>query len=108
MYWGQLALGCKRDAAGSLLVLCFHTLCTQSALTPSVIPAVCRHALNILANARNTPHTTQVGAHLLSRLRGLQARHPALIGDVRGRGLFLGIEVVRDPASKAPAPATAK
>lgn len=50
----------------------------------------------------------EVGAHLMRRLRELQARHPSMIGDVRGRGLFMGIDIVRDPISKTPAPATAK
>jgi diaminobutyrate-2-oxoglutarate transaminase len=36
-----------------------------------------------------------LGARLLDRLRGLAARHPA-IGDVRGRGLMLGLEIT-DP-----------
>jgi diaminobutyrate-2-oxoglutarate transaminase len=34
-----------------------------------------------------------VGAHMLSRLRGLAAHH-ACIGDVRGRGLMIGVELV--------------
>ena len=46
----------------------------------------------------------QIGGHLLERLRELQARHD-IIGDVRGRGLMLGIEMVTDRATKAPATA---
>jgi 4-aminobutyrate aminotransferase-like enzyme len=34
-----------------------------------------------------------VGEALLSGLRALAARHPDTMGDVRGQGLFLGIEV---------------
>jgi 4-aminobutyrate aminotransferase len=42
------------------------------------------------------------GAHLIERLRGLQERWPE-VGDVRGRGLFIGMELVKDPVSKIPA-----
>jgi 4-aminobutyrate aminotransferase len=40
-----------------------------------------------------------VGAHLMEGLRAIQGRH-ALIGDVRGKGLMIGIELVRDRQTK--------
>lgn len=45
-----------------------------------------------------------MGAYFKSRLLELQERH-ALIGDVRGLGLLLGIELVRDRVTQAPATA---
>ncbi len=53
---------------------------------------------NLQANAR------EVGGQLLERLRRLMAKH-TLVGDVRGAGLFLGIELVRDRKTLEPATA---
>jgi 4-aminobutyrate aminotransferase len=45
-----------------------------------------------------------VGELMLERLRGWKQTH-ALIGDVRGRGLMIGVELVKDKATREPAPA---
>jgi 4-aminobutyrate aminotransferase len=49
-------------------------------------------------------NAARVGAHLMSRLRDLPARIP-IAGDVRGLGLMIGIELVRDQTTKERAPA---
>ncbi len=46
-------------------------------------------------------NAVKVGAALLEVLQALQARHE-IIGDVRGRGLMMAIELVKDRESKAP------
>ncbi|ANH06809.1 aminotransferase class III-fold pyridoxal phosphate-dependent enzyme [Shinella sp. HZN7] len=43
-----------------------------------------------------------IGNHLMDAFRAMQARYD-VIGDVRGLGLFLGIELVTDRRTKAPA-----
>lgn len=44
----------------------------------------------------------KVGAHLTEQLKQMQSKHD-IIGDVRGKGLMLGVEMVRDRTTKEPA-----
>jgi 4-aminobutyrate aminotransferase-like enzyme len=44
----------------------------------------------------------ETGEYLLAGLRELQGRYP-LVGDVRGRGLFIGVELVDDEKNRTPA-----
>ncbi len=52
-------------------------------------------AENLLENV------TRIGAYTRTGLQQLQDRHE-IIGDVRGRGLFLSVDLVKDRASKTP------
>jgi len=58
--------------------------------------------LDVIADEGLQEHARNVGAFFLDRLRALQERHH-LIGDVRGRGLFIGVEPVRDRTTLEPA-----
>ena len=44
----------------------------------------------------------EVGQHMMDALEEIQMRHPK-IGQVRGRGLMIGVELVEDRESKKPA-----
>src|SRR5574340_46982 len=43
-----------------------------------------------------------MGNYIFSQLKELQKRHPQ-IGDVRGKGLMIGVELIKDPISKTKA-----
>ena len=59
--------------------------------------------LDVLREEKLQENALRVGTHLKNRLQELQHRH-ALVGDVRGSGLFLGVELVLDRATREPAP----
>lgn len=60
--------------------------------------------LDVIRDERLMHNAAAVGARMAEGLRHLVRRHP-IIGDVRGHGLFLGVELVRDRASLEPADA---
>jgi 4-aminobutyrate aminotransferase len=58
--------------------------------------------LTVLKTIRDdhlTENAGEIGARLLSGLQDMAGRHP-LIGDVRGRGLAIGVELVRDKRTR--------
>ncbi len=65
-----------------------------------------REVLRIIDEEGLMTNAAVIGAELLAGLRGLQDRH-AIIGDVRGMGLFIGVELVTDRVTRAPATAAA-
>jgi 4-aminobutyrate aminotransferase-like enzyme/Ser/Thr protein kinase RdoA (MazF antagonist) len=68
----------------------------------TVSSVVGKTVLEIVQEESLPEHAAQVGAFLLSQLDAMKSRHP-IIGDVRGSGLFLGVELVRDHEALEPA-----
>ena len=63
--------------------------------------AAARAVLTTIRAERLQEHSARVGAGLRTELEGLKDRHPA-VGDVRGAGLFTGLELVTDPGTREP------
>ena len=71
-----------------------------------VATAAGRAVLRVIAAENLVERANQIGGILAKGLRALRDRHP-MIGDVRGRGLALGVDLVSDRESRQPAaPAT--
>ncbi len=72
-------------------------------------PLACVAAVEAIKSI-NTPEflarSAQIGKHIRSHLERLQAQYPERIGDVRGLGAMLAMEIVTDAASKTPDMAT--
>lgn len=84
-------------------VMNFATSFSMQTLHGNPICAAAGHAvLNTIASERLTENAERVGTYLMRRLRQLMQAHE-LIGDVRGRGLAIGVELVETRSGKEPA-----
>ncbi|HZY93262.1 MAG TPA: acetyl ornithine aminotransferase family protein [Candidatus Bathyarchaeia archaeon] len=65
-------------------------------------PVSCAAALeviNIIRDEHLLENATKQGAYIMKRLKEMQEKYP-IIGDVRGKGLMIGAEIVKDPKTK--------
>ena len=72
------------------------------------VSAAAAHAvLDVLEREKLRENAVAVGEYVVASLRRLAERH-AIIGDVRGLGMFFAVDLVRDRRTKEPATAEAK
>lgn len=64
-------------------------------------PAAALETMRIIEDENLLQNTTEMGEYLMEKLRGLQNKYK-VIGDVRGKGLFCGMELVKDRLTKEP------
>lgn len=72
----------------------------------AVAIAAASAVLDVIEEERLLENATSIGRYLKNGFNALAKRHDCL-GDVRGAGLFLGVEIVSDRAAKTPDAATA-
>ena len=69
-------------------------------------PVACMAGLQvieIIKEEKLLENATRQGAYVMKRLKEMQQKYP-IIGDVRGKGLMIGVEFVKDQETKEPAP----
>ncbi|XP_075848839.1 5-phosphohydroxy-L-lysine phospho-lyase isoform X4 [Microtus pennsylvanicus] len=58
--------------------------------------------LDVLKTEQLQAHAANVGSFLMEHLNQQKAKHP-IIGDVRGSGLFIGVDLIKDETLRTPA-----
>jgi len=64
-------------------------------------PAAALENMRIIEDENILDNVNKMGDYLMDQLRELRQKHP-IIGDVRGKGLFVGAELVKDPTTREP------
>jgi len=69
--------------------------------------AIALAVIDVVKKEKLQENSAIVGTHLLQRLKELKKKYP-VIGDIRGYGLMVGIDLTSDPATREPATEFAK
>jgi 4-aminobutyrate aminotransferase-like enzyme len=83
---------------------------TESLNTFNGNPLACAAAsavIDVIAEENLTQKAAETGSFMMERLKGIEGKHP-LIGEIRGAGLFIGVELVKDKETKERANEEAK
>lgn len=72
---------------------------TYSANPLACVAAI--EAIDTISDPEFLARSVEIGDRLRPRLEAIQADHPRLVGDVRGLGSMLAMEMVKDPLTKA-------
>ncbi len=88
------AMIARRDiymkAYGTPKTAMIHAMATFGGIGEACITSI--EALNVLYDEHLIDNAADVGDYLLDRLHELQSRYPALLKDVRGKGMMVGLE----------------
>ncbi|WP_273785925.1 aspartate aminotransferase family protein [Brucella intermedia] len=82
--------GIYMKAYGTPRTAMIHAMATFGGIGEACITSI--EALNVLYDEHLIDNAADVGDYLLERLRELQSRYPALLKDVRGKGMMVGLE----------------
>lgn len=74
----------------------------QLSAEPLVSAAAALANINVMQRDKLPEQAAEKGAHIMKRLDEMKEKYP-IIGDVRGKGLIIGIELVKDRIKKTPA-----
>ncbi|MCE7029197.1 aspartate aminotransferase family protein [Jiella avicenniae] len=77
-------------AYGTPKTAMIHAQATFGGIGEACVTAI--EGLNVLYDEDLIGNSADTGAYLLSRLKTIQAKYPQIIKDVRGQGLFVGLE----------------
>ena len=88
------AMIARRDiymkAYGTPKTAMIHAMATFGGIGEACVTSI--EALNVLYDEHLIDNAADVGEYLLDRLDELQSRYPALLKDVRGKGMMVGLE----------------
>ncbi|RLG52278.1 MAG: aspartate aminotransferase family protein [Thermoproteota archaeon] len=92
------AIVATEDVASKVMPMDYFTTFGGNPLAAAAALA----AIEVIEEEKLVERSQKLGDYLMKRLRELQEKHE-LIGDVRGKGLLIGVELVKDRKTKEPA-----